>query len=262
LGALTGGGSVNNGTITNNGGNYTVQSGSVGAVLAGTNGLAKSGNGTVTLTGTNTYSGTTTVSVGTLLVNNTSGSGTGTGNVIVDAGAILGGTGTIAPGAGNSISVSGEIAPGTAGSIGELTFNSASTTTTLATFQIGATFAFDLTTTGLQSDKVSLINGAAGDFQFHSNSIVFTVNGTLASGQAYTIFTADVADAYGGLQFTGNKVTDGLTFSGLGGAFDSSSYIEKSGFNLVLQVIPEPSTWTLLAFSLTTVMVFRRRRNS
>jgi len=28
-----------------------------------------------------------------------------------------------------------------------------------------------------------------------------------------------------------------------------------------LNVVPEPATWALLAFSLTTVMVLRRRRN-
>ena len=55
---------------------------------------------TVTLTGNNTYSGGTTVQSGTLVVNNTAGSGTGTNTVTVDSGAVLGGsgktTGTIA----------------------------------------------------------------------------------------------------------------------------------------------------------------------
>lgn len=43
-----------------------VQSGSVSAILAGTNGLTKSTGGTVTLSGTNTYSGTTSITGGTL----------------------------------------------------------------------------------------------------------------------------------------------------------------------------------------------------
>jgi autotransporter-associated beta strand protein len=55
------------------------------------------GAGTFTLnrsTG-NTYSGTTTVNGGKLVVKNDSGSGTGTGPVVVNTGATLGGTGTI-----------------------------------------------------------------------------------------------------------------------------------------------------------------------
>ena len=58
--------------------------------------LIKKGAGTLTLTGTNnTYTGTTSVEGGTLLVNNTIGSGTGPGYVTVKAGATLGGTGSI-----------------------------------------------------------------------------------------------------------------------------------------------------------------------
>lgn len=58
--------------------------------------LDKTTAGTLLLDTANTYTGGATVSTGTLLVNNTVGSGTGTGSVTVAAGAILGGTGTIA----------------------------------------------------------------------------------------------------------------------------------------------------------------------
>jgi autotransporter-associated beta strand protein len=57
--------------------------------------LTKDGSGTLILAGDNTYSGGTTVDAGTLLVNNASGSGAGTGNVAVNNGATLGGSGTI-----------------------------------------------------------------------------------------------------------------------------------------------------------------------
>lgn len=60
-----------------------------GASVAGT-------GGTTILTAANTYSGGTTVADGTLLVNNTSGSGTGSGAVYVYTNGVLGGTGTIA----------------------------------------------------------------------------------------------------------------------------------------------------------------------
>jgi autotransporter-associated beta strand protein len=51
--------------------------------------------GTVILGGNNTYQGGTEVLGGTLTVNNTAGSGTGTGDVTVVSGAKLGGTGTV-----------------------------------------------------------------------------------------------------------------------------------------------------------------------
>lgn len=57
--------------------------------------VVKTGEGTVVLAGANTFNGTLTVSEGTLLVNNAAGSGTGTGNLTVLAGARLGGTGSI-----------------------------------------------------------------------------------------------------------------------------------------------------------------------
>ena len=63
------GGTLANGTITNNGGNYAFQSGTVSAILAGTNGLTKTGSGTLTLNGSNTYSGATTISAGNLSIN-------------------------------------------------------------------------------------------------------------------------------------------------------------------------------------------------
>ena len=57
--------------------------------------FTKVGTGTLTLTGANLYTAGTTVSVGTLVISNTTGSGTGTGAVSVNAG-MLGGKGIIA----------------------------------------------------------------------------------------------------------------------------------------------------------------------
>ena len=57
--------------------------------------INKVGTGTWTISGNNTYRGNTIVTAGKLLVNNTAGSGTGTGSVIVAANAILGGTGIL-----------------------------------------------------------------------------------------------------------------------------------------------------------------------
>jgi autotransporter-associated beta strand protein len=78
--------------------------------------LMKVGMGVATLgnaTG-NAYHGTTTVAAGILQVTNTSGSGTGSGHVMVNADATLAGSGIIAPGSSNNVTVAdfGVIAPG------------------------------------------------------------------------------------------------------------------------------------------------------
>ncbi|MDQ3413949.1 MAG: autotransporter-associated beta strand repeat-containing protein [Verrucomicrobiota bacterium] len=62
---------------------------------SGTGALSKIGTGTLTLTGASVYTAGTTVSAGTLVVANTTGSATGTGAVSVTAGT-LGGSGIIA----------------------------------------------------------------------------------------------------------------------------------------------------------------------
>ncbi len=66
-----------------------------GTIGGAAGGVRKLGTGTMALAAANTYNGGTTVEAGTVLVNNTTGSGTGTGNVLVKTGATLGGTGSI-----------------------------------------------------------------------------------------------------------------------------------------------------------------------
>ncbi len=97
--------------------NPTGQDANEAAAAAAINAVTKVGLGTVVLSNANTYTGKTLVNEGTLLVNNTSGSGTGTGPVIVNANGTLGGTGTIAGAV--TVAAGGNLAPGT--SIGTIT---------------------------------------------------------------------------------------------------------------------------------------------
>jgi autotransporter-associated beta strand protein len=110
---------ANNNTLLVTGSGNTLLSGVIdNGGTSTSSALSKSGGGILTLTGANTYgiagATSTTVSDGKLLVNNTSGSGTGPGNVLVNGGK-LGGNGNI----GGSVSLtSGTVAAGN--SIGTL----------------------------------------------------------------------------------------------------------------------------------------------
>ena len=100
------------GNITNNGLLAFNHSGSltVGAAIDGTGAVTLRGGGTLTVTGNNSYSGGTTVSNGTLLVNNSAGSGVGSGALVVSSGATLSGSGSI--GGAVTINSGGIFAPG------------------------------------------------------------------------------------------------------------------------------------------------------
>lgn len=232
------------GTIANNG---------TGAVTVG-----KGGAGTWILSGNNSYTGSTTVSAGTLLVN---GSHTGGGNY--DVTGVLGGNGTITPAAGSTFTVNGgaSLAPGaSAGAIGNLTFDGVTRTGTVATFASAATFTFDLNATSVTSDRITLANGASGDFVFNDNAINFTIAGSLTNGTTYLLFDGSNNNQFSGLTVNGsNVVTSGLTFTGLGGGFQTDSYLTLIGGDIILNVVPEPSTWGLLSIGLSALVIFRRR---
>ena len=72
--------------------------------------LSKTGTGRLTLTGASTFAGGTIVSEGTLCVDNLTGSGTGSGDLEVFAGATLAGNGTI--GSSTTIDNGATLAPG------------------------------------------------------------------------------------------------------------------------------------------------------
>src|SRR5262249_26478754 len=115
--------------------------------------LLKTGKGVLELTGANTYAGNTIVAQGTLLVNNTSGSGTGTGTVIVRNTGTLGGTGTVSGPVG--VRRGGRIAPGTVGATGTLTAGNG------VRFESGSAFTVDVRggTAGTGYDQLKVTSG-------------------------------------------------------------------------------------------------------
>jgi len=218
--------------------------------LSGSGGsLIKVGSGTQTLSGTNTYTGATTVNLGTLLV-----SGSLTSAMTANAGTI-GGSGsttgnvTIGNSAGGSDAF---IAPGN-GTVG--TFTTAGSLSLLS----DATFSFELNGSSAAADQLVAngvtINSSAvfsftllGDksglatqtFKIIDNTSVSNISGVFSNLTAGGIY-----DAGGGLTFS---------VSGGGGSYGNDLY-------LTVATVPEPATWGLLAFSLTTVLVLRRRRS-
>lgn len=151
--------------------------------------------------------------------------------------------------------------PGTDGTTGTLIIEDFTGTNTLgqeanaatsfsfADTQVGG-LKFDLAATGV-SDQITLsglttVDASALTFdRFDFNTLSGFVN-----GNNYTLMSLTGAGSWSGFS----------TVTGTVGGLDGT--ILLSGNDLVLSVVPEPSTWALLAGYLTTVMLLRRRRAS
>jgi autotransporter-associated beta strand protein len=156
--------------------NYTFSgSGCLGGGMT----LTKTNAGILTLNGTNTYTGGTTVNGGTLLVNNTTGSGVGSGAVVVASGGTLGGGGVI--GGPVTINSGGFFAPGNP--VGTLTVSNNFTASS------GAILNYTLGT----SSDLTVVSGNLN----LSGTLNVTNGGGFTTG-AYTLFT------YGGALTLGN----------------------------------------------------------
>ncbi len=204
--------------------------------------LVKSGDGTQVLAGPSDYSGGTTVLAGTLLVTNTTGSATGSGNVLVSAGT-LGGDGFIAGTV--TVAQDAHLAPGT--SPGTLHIGSL--------FLEGGSF-FDVELSPTLWDMVD-------------------VTGTVNVGDAILNLSLQGSfAAYGGSQYVivqNNGSTDlvegafrdlpeGTSFEIDGSQF-VITYTGIDGNDIVLTAVPEPATMALLALAATGLGGYIRRRS-
>jgi autotransporter-associated beta strand protein len=128
----------------------------------------------------NTYSGGTTVNDGVLMVNNTTGSGTGSGAVAVNANGTLGGNGTIA----GATTVNGTLAPGA--SIGTLTFGSSLSLLGTTRMEIDRAASPN-------ADKIVMSSGTA---TLGGNLTVVNLGGALALGDTFDLIDGTIAGAF------------------------------------------------------------------
>src|SRR6476646_2331048 len=166
--------SLSGNALTVNDTGNTLISGVIAGVANGST-LTKDGTGTLTLTGNDTFTRGTTVNGGTLLVNNTAGSGAVTVN---NTGSTLGGIGTLSGAV--TVNAAANIAPGNGGN------NTAILNTGALTLASTSNFRVDIngTTVGSGYDR---LNVATGGVTITGSNVVITVGTTLAVGQTFTI---------------------------------------------------------------------------
>jgi fibronectin-binding autotransporter adhesin len=95
--------------------------------------FGKAGTASMTVSAANTFTGTCTVSAGTLVCANSSGSATGTGALVVSSGATLAGTGTTTA---TSTTLTGSCAPAGAGVVGTLALAALNASTSSASTDV------------------------------------------------------------------------------------------------------------------------------
>lgn len=161
-----------------------------------------------------------------MLVNNTTGSGTGSGDVIVEEDATIGGDGTI----GGNVEIAGLLTPGTLTIDGNLTLQSTAETR----IELETPFTFDQV--------------MVGGLLTYGGDLLLDFSFTPTLGESFAIFDG----------FTGHaRAFDNISFTnaGFAGTFD---------YNLgaiTIDAIPEPSSVMLLAMAAGIGLLSRRRRN-
>jgi autotransporter-associated beta strand protein len=248
IGNLSGAGSVLLGA-----GSLTLGGDSAAANFSGTvsgaGGIGKVGTGAQTLSGANTYSGGTTVLGGKLMVNNTSGSGTGPGAVSVTSGATLGGSGII--GGLTTLRAGATLTPGNSPGLMTFLAGLAADPEALIEFEIGGTTAISQYDVIDVSGTASLAAGAdirivpfdlgAGPYQF-------------AAGDVFDLLIADqIAADLASLDYFLPTLSSGLAFD-----FDIVTLGGREALHLT--VVPEPATWLLLLAAGLPLLIVRRRQ--
>ncbi len=245
-------------TLVGGGGTQGTLTPTLGANTSG--GLTKAGAGVLTLSGANTYTGETKINGGTLALASggtisssaTITVGTGAfldasaiGGLTLSSGQLLRGNGTVT--GGLTVQSGGTLSPGS--SPGFLNVSGGLTLTGGATFQV----ELNGTTAGSQYDQLVVTSGG-----------IALGNGTLSVALGFTPVLGDVFTI---ISNAPNSAISG-TFAGLteGGSFNVGAtqfqitYLGNGGNDVVLTVVPEPSTAALCGFGLVAMMIALRRR--
>ncbi|SDT99141.1 autotransporter-associated beta strand repeat-containing protein [Verrucomicrobium sp. GAS474] len=212
-------------------------------VFAGSGTLTKTGGGTWTLTGdsSGTFSGNIVVNQGALFLGTTAGSATGTGTVTLASGnfATLGGTGLIA---GSVIQQAGTyLSPGTGG-IGTLAVGGN------YTWNGGSTFIFELGASGA-GDRLDLGSGSL-------------IKGT---GTGYSLRLTDLGGASGlyTLATFGSTTFTAADFSLSSLSTVHGTFIlNANSLQFQLAAVPEPDPWILLASGAVLLALAAARRRA
>jgi fibronectin-binding autotransporter adhesin len=216
--------------------------------------LEKDGESTLILTGANTHTGGTTVSAGTLRVNNSTGSGTGSGAVSVTSGATLGGTGSIQ--GDTTIGTGATHAPGALSTVGEQHFSGD------LTYAAGSIFEWDLTASGENMAGMAFdMVGADGDIVVDQNNSVFKIvfgEGVDMSEQFWK--PSYVTPTWAMTSIFHKAFISDSAFSTVQTSIDVSQYGSFSINSTTLQwnAVPEPTS--ALAGLLLAAGLLRRRR--
>ena len=253
-------------TLTINQTDNTTFAGSIVGVNGGARiVLNKSGTGDLGLSGNLTLARQTTVSSGSLYINgnttNFSNDQAVNGTAISVAGGTLGGNGTISVTDGDNVvlSATGRLAAGVAGAAGRTTYAFSSSTALLDVSAATASantgwLRFELggvTTAGVTYDQILLSSGTlAVGTGLNFADFNFTALSGFGLG-TYVLFD------------TGQAITGSLgTATGMINGYDAELKFADAGTNLVLEVVPEPQVWILVAAGLTFFVIFCRRRVS
>jgi autotransporter-associated beta strand protein len=211
-------------------------------VVSGAGGLVKDGFGVLVLSQANTYEGNTTVTNGTLLVTNTTGSATGAGSVTVGATGTLGGSGFIS---GPVTFVGGGfLAPGASPE----TLHTGSLTLDALT-----SLNYELATAGVVGSGVNDLTEVTGDLTLDG-----TLNVTGLSGFGVGVYRL--------FDYTGQLIDNGLSIgstpSGYSYAIDTSI---ANQVNLTVTAVPEPTTLAMAGMGIGLIGLVlrgRKRRNA
>ena len=183
-------------------------------VISGSGSLVNSGTGILTLVGTNNYTGVTTISAGTLLVNNNSGACTNT--VTVSSNAVFGGTGVI--GGNVVVNGGGGLAPGGLGNLGMLTLTNNLTLN-------GSTLSFEFNTNSPATNGLVAVSQVL--YLTNANSVILSVSDGLPLGN-YTLMTYAATNGPGTFTLSVNYPNNTLVVN--------STTLVVNATNLVLHV--------------------------